>query len=295
MFRNLRYYRLDCVWPETEEKLSQALDSALFQPCGPLTERSSGWEAVYPDAGDSLARRLNGADLLKLRSQSRVLPPAAVNEELEARIEEYRERMQEAPSPREKRRLKAETRDELMPKAMLKSDRIWGYFDLKEKIVGIDAAQVSVAERFLRRLGASVNFTNLRPLQFNKPVGDLLTRVFLGNAPGQFAVGRECRMQDAADSKSVVRWTNFDLSDKTIRNHVIDGMHLTHLAIEYDNILSCVLSEDGVITKLRFLGMDDDNDDGNDPLARLDTEFVLISGTLRMLIADLKKLLDGFA
>ena len=63
-----------------------------------------------------LARRLNGADLIRLRSQSRVLPPSVINEELEARIEDYRKRMKEDPSPREKRRLKAERRDELLPK-----------------------------------------------------------------------------------------------------------------------------------------------------------------------------------
>ena len=295
MFRNVRYYRLDNDWPDSEEALSETLESALFKPCGPLTERSSGWMPIFPDASDLLARRLNGADLLKLRSQSRVLPPGVINEELEVRIEEYRDRMQEAPSPREKRRLKAETRDELMPKAMVKSDKIWGYVDLKEKLVGIDAAQSSVAERFLRRLRAPFGELNLSPLQFQRPVGDLLTRIFLGDAPGQFAVGRECRMQDAADVGATVRWTQFDLSDATIRNHVADGMRLTHLAIEYDNILSCVLDENGVITKLRFIGMDDDTDDRNDPLARLDAEFVLFSGTMRNLIGDLRKALDGFA
>ncbi len=295
MFRNVRLYLLDSPWPDSEEALSENLEKAGFKPCGPLTERSSGWVPVYPDAGDSLARRLNGADLVKLRSQSRVLPPAAINEELEVRIEEYRKRMQEVPSPREKRRLKAETRDELLPKAMLKSDKIWGYLDLKEKIIGIDAAQESVADRFLRRLRSPFGDLNIRPLQYQKPISELLTGIFLGGAPSQSAVGRECRMQDAADANSIVRWSDFDLSDKTIRNHVVDGMRLTHLAIVYDNILSCVLDENGVISKLRFLGMDDDNDDNNDPLARLDAEFVLISGTLRLLLADLKKLLGGFA
>ena len=124
MFRNVRFYQLKNDWPDSEEALSRELDKAGFKPCGPLTERSSGWIRVFPDAGNSLARRVNGADLIRLRSQSRVLPPSVINEELEVRIEEYRSRMQEAPSPREKRRLKAETRDELLPKALLKSDRI---------------------------------------------------------------------------------------------------------------------------------------------------------------------------
>ena len=102
-------------------------------------------------------------------------------------------------------------------------------------------------------------------------------------------------MQDAADAGSKVRWANFDLSDKAIRNHVATGMRLTHLAIEYDNVMGCVLDENGVISKLRFLGMDDNNDDDHDPIARMDAEFVLITGTLRMLLGDLKKLLGGFA
>ena len=294
MFRNVRYYRLEGDWPESEKALSKDLESAGFAPCGPLTERSSGWVPIDSDTGDSLARRLNGADLFRLRSQSRVLPHSVIKEELEARIEEFRERTQENPSPRDKRRLKAEARDELMPKAMLKSDRIWGYFDLKEKVVGIDAAQESAAERFLRRLQATNDRLNLRPLQFKQPVNDLLNGIFLGGAPAQFSVGNECRMQDAADAGSIVRWANFDLSDRSIRDHVANGMKLTHLAIVYDNIMSCVLNENGVITKLRFLGMDDDGEDHEDPLTRLDAEFVLITGTLRRMLGDLKKALGGY-
>lgn len=295
MFRNVRFYSLEGDWPASEEALSKDLENAGFEPCGPFTERSSGWVPVDTDSSDSLARRVNGADLFRLRSQSRVLPHAVVREELEARIEEYRERTQEAPSPREKRRLKAEARDELLPKSMLKSDKIWGYFDIKEKTLGIDAALESAAERFLRRLQASCDRVNLKPLQYRKPFDDLLTSVFLGGAPSQFAVGRECRMQDAADTGSLVRWTNFDLSDRSIRDHVAHGMRLTHLELVYENIVSFVLSDKGVITKLKFLGMDDDSEDHDDPLARLDAEFVLLTGTLRRLLGDLKKVLGGHA
>ena len=294
MFRNVRFYRLDSDWPGSEEELSNKLEEAGFSPCGPLTERSSGWVPVEPDAGDSLARRINGADLLRLRSQSRVLPHAVINEELEARVEEYRDRMQEAPSPREKRRLKAEARDELLPKAMRKSDRIWGYVDLKEKVIGIDSAGEPNAERFLRRLRAPFGDLIIRPLEFRQPVDELLTKVFLGDAPARIVAGRECRMRDATDAKSVVRWTDFDLNEHSIRTHVANGMRLTHLGIVYDNVMSCVMDENGIISKLRFLGMDDDADIDNDAVARLDAEFVLITGTLRRLLGDLKKLLGGY-
>lgn len=295
MFRNVRLYHLDSPWPDSEESLDEALQSASFVPCGPLTERSSGWEAVAPDAGESLARRVNGADLIKLRSQSRVLPAAAVNEELEARIEDYRRRQQEEPTAREKRRLKAEVRDELMPKSMVKSVRIRGYVDIAAKILAIDSAQPANAERFLRRLKAPFGDLNIQPLQFASPVHEFLTAMFLGDAPPNFALGRECRMQDAADAGSNVRWSNFDLTDSTIRRHVVDGMRLTHLGLVYDNIMSFVLDENGVITKVKFLGIDDGADEEGDAVARLDAEFVLLSGTLRALLKDLGRLLGGIA
>jgi recombination associated protein RdgC len=295
MFRNVRYYRLESDWPDSEKAVSDKLEEAAFEPCGPLTERSSGWVPVDPDTGNLLARRVNGADLLRLRSQSRVITPSIINEEVELRIDDFKRRMGEAPSPREKRRMKAEARDELMPKAMLKSDRIWGYVDLKEKVVGIDAAQDSNAERFMRRLQMPLGSLKLRPLQFRQPLEELLTGIFLGGAPAQFSVGRECRMQDPGEARSIVRWTDFDLTDAAVRNHVANGMRLTHLGIVYDNIMSCVLDENGVISKLRFIGMDDDAKDHSEPLARLDAEFVLVSGTLRKLLADLRKALGGFA
>lgn len=295
MFRNVRFYRIEGDWPDSENALSQKLETAGFKACGPLTERSSGFVPVFPDNSENLARRVNGADLFRLRSQSRVLPHSAIAEELETRIEEYRERMNEAPSPREKRRLKAETRDELMPKALLKSDKIWAYYDLREKVLGIDVLHDAAADRFVRRLQVSLDGVNIQPLQFARPVDELLSGIFFNGAGKQFALGRECRMQDLGDATSVVRWTDFDLSDSTISNHVTNGMRLTHLAVVYDSILSCVISEKGAISKLRLLGMDDDSEDHLDPLARLDAEFVLLSGTLRRLLADLRKELGGFS
>jgi DNA recombination-dependent growth factor C len=73
-------------------------------------------------------------------------------------------------------------------------------------------------------------------------------------------------------------------------------MGLTHLGVQYDNVLSCVLDENSGLSKLRFIGMDEmaDEQTDNDPLARLDTNFVLLTGTLRRLLTDLKKLLGGY-
>ena len=295
MFRNLRLYRLDTDWPDSERTVSDKLEEASFAPCGPLTDKSSGFVPIAPENDELLARRVNGADLLRLRTQSRIMPTAAVNEALEARIDEFTKRTGEAPSAREKRRLKTEVKDELLPKAMLRSDRTWGFVDPKRAIVAIDSAQSAAAERFLRRLRAPFGSLNSRPLGFARPVNEMLTKLFLGDEVGNFSLGRECRMRDPSSAKSSVRWTDFDLTESSIRHHVADGMQLTHLGVVYDNVMSCVIDEDGVITKIRLLGMDEDSVDDGNALAKLDAEFVLLTGTFRLMLEDLRKALGGYA
>jgi recombination associated protein RdgC len=298
MFRNARFYSIKGDWPSSEADLSEVLNKAGFTPCGPLTEKSSGWVGIDPANEETglLARRLNGAELLRLRTQSRLLPPAVINEALNERVEEYRSRMGESPGRREKRRLKAETRDQLLPKALMRSDRMWGYVDLAKQILIVDATQDSAAERFVMHLRLVLDTLDINPLKYKNPASELMTGIFLGNAPAAFSLGRACVMQDAKDASSTVRWNDFDLTDGSIRSHVADGMHLTQLELVYDNVLKFTLDEHGVLRKLKFLGVDDNEDiPENEELGRMDAEFVLFSGTLRRLQEELEKRLGGCA
>ncbi len=169
MFRSVRFYSVSSPWPDSEQALSERLAASAFKPCGSYTERSSGFE---PPAGNDLgplARRVAGADLLRLRNQMRVLPTAAVNEALEVRLAEYRERMQEEPGRRTKRKLKEQTRDELLPKALLKSDRTTALFILNENVLAVGTASQSRAERFLELLRAALGKLDVEPLKFERP------------------------------------------------------------------------------------------------------------------------------
>jgi recombination associated protein RdgC len=202
--------------------------------------------------------------------------------------------MGQEPGRQEKRRLKEQTRDNLLPKALLRSERTKGLLLLSERILCIDASTPTKAERFLECLRAPLGKVDTAELTFKSSLGDLLTRVFLGEAPRGIKPGRECRMQDPSDSRSRVHWVDMDLTDASIRKHVRDGMKLTHLAIEVGNVMSCVIDANGALSKLRFLGMDaKEAIEDENPQARLDAEFVLLTGSLRQLISVLARSLGG--
>jgi recombination associated protein RdgC len=298
MFKNVRFLRLAAPWPDSEQKLHEALARAGFKPCGPLTERTAGFEAPVDDSPvDESKRRLcrsvAGADLLQLRTQSRLLPAAAINEALELRIAEYRERMGDLPGRREKRRMKLETRDKLMTKALLRSERTRAFFLRSEGVLAIDATSPPKVERFLDTLRAGIGRFDVSDLEYQRPIAGLLKRIFLGDPPRGIKMGRECRMQDPADAKATVRFADMDLTDANIRKHVRDGMQLTHLGIEFNSVMSCVIDDNGRLGKLRLLGADaTDTGNDNDPLAEFDARFVLLTGTLRQFLAMLSETLD---
>lgn len=300
MFRSVRFYRLNTEWPDSDEALSEQLAQAAFRPCGAYAERTSGWEPpAGADADTALVRRVSGVDLLKLRTQSRLLPAAAVEDALEARVEAYRARMQEEPSRRERRKLKQQTRDELLPKALLRSERTLGIAFGDERLIAVDTLSDTRAERFLDQLRAALGSLDVAPLSYPRPFGELLTKIFLGDAPRGFVLGTECRMQDPADTRATVRCADMDLGDPAVRKHVNDGMRLTHLGIEFGNLISCVLDHNGGLGKLKLLGVDDaaaeDEAEDDDPLSRLDAELALFSGALRQLITELGRALGADA
>jgi len=295
MFRSVRFYSLVSPWPDTEQELSEKLFNAAFKPCGPYVERSSGFEPPVGERLGLLARRVGGADLLRLRSQVRVLPAAALNEALEVRLDEYRARMQEEPGRRTKRQLKEQTRDDLLPKALVKSERTHALMILAERVIAIDTASQTRAERFLEHLRAALGGLEVKPLEFKRPFHEHITRVFTGGAPREFILARECRMRELSDEKGTVRWQNVDLAHSTVRQCLDDGMELTHLAFEFGNVLHGVLDASGVLSKVSLLGVEDTPKAATpeDKLAEQDAEIALLSGTLRQLLVGLRQSLGG--
>ena len=204
--------------------------------------------------------------------------------------------MAQEPPRSELRRLREEPKDELLPKALLKSERSRACFIHSESLLAIDVGTDSKAEWFIDQLRTCFGEFTCIPLDYNNSPGELLKRIFLGENLLGFSLGRECRMQDISDVRSIASWREFELTDQSIRRHVVDGMNLTHLGVGFDEVLTCVISQEGIISKLKFVEGDAvDTPDYEDPLERLDTDFVLLSGTVQRLIGSLKKLLGGYA
>ncbi len=293
-FRNIRLYRITSPWPASETDLSDALNDAAFKPCGSFSERSSGFEAPVEGAGDLLCRRVASADLLQLRTQTRVMPNAAVQEALVERVDAFKQRTRLEPNRRERRDLKEEVYADLLPKALLKSDRVQAMYLGKEKILLLGTAAESVAEDFMKNLGRAMLSFQYVPLTFKQPVADFIKRIFMGGKAEAFTLAHECRMRDPADSRVSVNWLDVELADPAVRRHVDEGLKIDRLGLHFDQLLQLVLDEDLVIRKLKLLDQNEtDQLPDEDPLAAHDAHFVMMAGCMQGLLNALSAELGG--
>ncbi|MEC7561494.1 MAG: recombination-associated protein RdgC [Pseudomonadota bacterium] len=294
-FRNLRVYRIQSEWPESEEALSDLLAAAEFKPCGAFAERSGGFETPVDNSGDLMCRRLAGNDLIQLRVQSRVLPAAAVKEALAERVEEFKQRMHSEPNRAEKRELKEEIYSQLLPQALTRSDRVQAFYLRDKKLLVVGTASQSVAEYLLDNLGRALISLRYLPLVFKQPALDLLTQVFLQTRVDSFSLGRECRMRDPSDSAAIVNWLDIDLADPSVRRHVTEGLAVDRLGLNFDQVFRFVLDSDLVVRKLRLADQESIPDEPmDDPLAKHDADFVMLSACVNQLMEGLEKSLGGY-
>jgi len=293
MFRNLRCYRVLGPWPENEADLAAELARVPFSPCNPFSEQSSGFESPTGIDTDPLCRTVAGADLLRLRRQTRLIPAAAVNEALPARIAEFEARMGRESSRKERRDLRDEVYGELLPRALLRSDRVTACYLRQERVLAIDASAPARAELLLDRLREALGALAVRALGWREPMTRLLTQTLLGDGPRALALGRECRLNDPASAKSTVQWTDMDLADGQPARLVRDGLRLLRLGVEFDGVLACVIDHEGVLRKVRMPGADAEETADEDPRAMLDAQFALLTGTVRRLLALFEDALGG--
>lgn len=300
-FRNLRVWRLDAPWTLDSEELSTRLAEDAFAPCAPGQHETLGWEPPVSAEEDRFVREVAGRQLLRARTQERILPNAAVNEVLAERLAEMEAEEGGPVKGARKRELADNIRAELLPKALLRSSRHWMLIDREAGLILIDSATASRGEALLSRLRGSLGNLGVRPLAFSRPIdGTLTTWLRSGDLPAHFELGHWADLEHPQDTANKVRFRGQPLDEDEVTATLDRGLRVTALELCWhdggDEPLRCVLSEDGAIRRLR-LPEGDDGGAGDDEseAARLDADLALLGMSLSRFFTALFPALGGVA
>ncbi|MER3547356.1 MAG: recombination-associated protein RdgC, partial [Rhodanobacteraceae bacterium] len=117
LFRNLTLFRFSSEVAKTLDDLESALAEHALRPCGPLESVTRGFVSPFGPDSQVLTHKIGHATLFTLGAQEKLLPASVVNAELAERLRKAAEQRGRPASGRERKRLKAEVLDALLPRA----------------------------------------------------------------------------------------------------------------------------------------------------------------------------------
>ncbi|MGQ9658496.1 MAG: recombination-associated protein RdgC [Thermochromatium sp.] len=290
MFKNARFFRLDQAFESTSTELEEALGGRRFRPCGPIETSTLGWTSPLGEETRALVQAVSGCYLICARRQERLLPAAAVAEALDERISELEASEARDIGRAERRRLREQIIDEMLPRAFTRSRRTQLYIDTTSGWLVVDSSSEKQAEDMVSLLRETLGSLPVRLPDPVRPVAGVLTGWLLEDGtPGDFVLGDTCELRDLGEQAGVVRCSRQDLASDEILNHLRAGKQVTKLALDWEGRLSFILAEDLSLRRLRVgeALLQELNGDDPDPAARLEAEFALLALQMRQLLARL--------
>lgn len=300
-FKHLHMYRLHDMPTLDANDLVTALQDHAARPLGSADARRLGWTAPAGRLGSGqLLHEIQGHRLLSALRQERLLPASVVKEELDERVADIEAREARKVTRKEKITLKEQITDEFMPRAFVRSQKVDLWWDTHSGLIGINASSRSRCEDVLDLLRESLGSLKVTPISSQTlPIRAMTT--WLGD-PGSRPA--DLQLLDGVELKAkgddgVVRARQVDLDSDEMQQLLESGRQASKLGLSIEGRLSFVMHDDLSLKSLRFgdalIEEADHADDGDDALARLETDFILMAQALSQDIARILEWLGGDA
>jgi recombination associated protein RdgC len=294
-FKNLQIYRLPAPWAFTPEQLEAALAPHSFVPASSNELLRQGWDTPRPNGG--LVHVVNKQMLILLGAEKKLLPNTVINQVAKARAAEMEEAQGFAPGKKAMKELKERVADELLPRAFSIRSNVWTWIDPVNGWLVVDAASPAKADEVIKLLLKAVDKLPLESLRVQRsPVGVMTEWLQADDAPAGFTVDMDTELRATGESKAAVRYVRHTLEAEEVRRHIAAGKQCTRLAMTWDSKISFVLTESLAIKGIKPLDVISEKESStkNDE-ERFDGDFMLMTGELAKLMADVVEALGGEA
>lgn len=302
MLKNVCLFRVSdaFVMPDAAA-LELELRKAAFLPCGPTQVESAGWVAPRGAKNQVLAEIVGGHLILKLCTEKRSVPGAAVKAAVAERVERYKaETGNERVPAKLKKEFKEEVMLDLLPRAFTKQSTTLLWLDTKNSTLVVDAASLSGADRIVSALLAAMvevgaGAMDLQMVQTSaSPAAAMAHWLSTHEAPWRFTVDRDCELKACDETKSTVRYSRHSLDTDEVAQHIAAGKMPCKLSMTWNDRVSFVMTDAGQLRRLQFLDVVvQERRDKEEAADEFDANVAILTGELSQLIPDLLEALGG--
>ncbi|MBH3007341.1 recombination-associated protein RdgC [Serratia ureilytica] len=298
-FKNLMVYRLSREVALNADEMEKQLSAFAFTPCGSQDMAKTGWVSPMGSHSDALTHAVNGQIVICARKEEKILPSPVIKQELLAKIERLEAEQHRKLKKTEKDALKDEVLHSLLPRAFSRFNQTFMWIDTVNDLIMVDAASAKRAEDTLALLRKSLGSLPVVPLTMESPIELTLTEwVRSGEMPAGFAIQDEAELKAILEEGGVIRCKKQNLISDEIAVHIEAGKLVTKLAVDWQERIQLMLSDDGSLKRLKFadtLREQNDDIDRDDFAQRFDADFILMTSELAALIKNTIEALGGEA
>ena len=284
-FKNLQIYRVLPEWPITADNLAAQLSRKQFHPCGSQDMESRGW--VSPCDGGDLVHAVGDNWLICLQTEAKILPPAVINKEADARAAVIAEQQGFKLGRKQMKELREQVMDEFLPRAFTRIRKTYAWLNVQAGWLVIDAASQNKAEDVLEQLRHALDTLPLTLLRTERsPMSAMADWLAASEAPAGFTIDQDCTVRSIAEDRKEVSYRR-GINDEQIREHLEAGCLPIKLAMTFDDRVSFVLTERMELKRIDLLDVVRDSvraDEHEDAQALFDAEFALMAGELLRLL-----------
>jgi len=290
-FKNLYLFKFEKPFALTAEELHEALSTKPFTPCSATQRESLGWSSPFGRKHESLVHASNQFILLSMSRQERLLPAAVIKETLEQQVADIEVREDRRVSAKEKKELRENIEHELLPKAFTRTNKIDAWIDPRGDWLVINTPSTPRAEDFTKLLRKTLGSLPVTLVDTEISPATAMTQwLGKGTLPAPFTLGYECELKSLSEDKAVAAFRQHELHAEEVQNSLQSGKYAAKLALEWDEKISFVLTEELQIKKLKFLDVLEEQLQDNDPQTHeehIDIEFTLMTGEISRMLNDL--------
>ena len=294
-FKQLQAFRFNPPKDKTPEDLAEALTKQKISQCPPNVAVTYGWENPVGQAGADLLVSAGQAHCAKFTVAKRLLPLDVIRQTVAERVAQQEQEQGIEVSKREQRRMIEEAHFELLPKAFVQRKSCFVLWDWENQLMFVSTGQQALLDSLTASLAFCVPGWMVKIAKPEQNIERTLTRWLQKNdqLPTGLNWGDACQLADPKDRFCSIRFAGNELESQSVRQHLEDGMWVKQAQLQWQERLRFVLSPNFSLTQVKYLDLEKNLDDSENPHDKLMSEMTLLTPMYSELVLWLSEQLGG--
>lgn len=297
-FKNANVYQLHEAADLTAETLNDMLKADAAQPLGNADAKRHGWTPPASRNAELYLHEVQGHRLFSMLKQERILPTSVIKDAVDEQVDEIEATEARMLTRKEKTAIKEQVTETLLPKAFVKTTKVFAWWDIKRQRITVNSPSRSVCEDLLDLLRETLGSLKVTPVSTQTLPVRAMTE-WLGDKtsrPANLQLGDVITLKAKGDD-GVWRGRQIDADSDEIQQMLETGRQAVELAMTVNENVTFILNDGLTLKSLRFgdklIEEADHQDDGDDATARLEGDFYLMANALAEAIDSLIGMMGG--